>query len=289
MLTLIPKRPVLGTLVSTGQPADFVAAILALGAARTAAYVCCANVHMLVEAHNDLGFRHLLNRAAVVTPDGSPVAASLGWLHGRPQARVAGMDLLPALLAGAAARGLSVFLYGTTPAVLAAMAVRARRELPGLRLAGWLAPPFRPLTPAEDAAEVATINQASPDLLLVALGCPRQERWMAAHQGRLGACMVGLGQAFRVYAGLEPRLPPWARRLWLEWAFRLWQEPRRLAGRYLRTNSRFVYLLAGQLLASQWRRLARPSVTPASRGGRNRRLRALGARAYSSFLLKLVA
>ena len=267
MVAALPKRLVLETQVSTGATADFTDAILRLGAARAAAYVCCANVHMLVEAHRTPDFQAILNRAAIVTPDGSPVAASLGWLHGRPQARVAGMDLLPALLAEAAVRGQSVFFYGTTPEVLAAMTARARRELPTLRLAGWLAPPFRPLTPAEDAAEVAAINHANPDLLLVALGCPRQERWMAAHQGRLGACMVGLGQAFRVYAGLEPRLPPWARRLWLEWAFRLWQEPRRLARRYLSTNTRFVVLLARQLLARPWGRAAPPSGGPASRGG----------------------
>ena len=71
---------------------------------------------------------------------------------------------------------------------------------------------------------------------------------MATHQGRIGACMLGVGQAFPVYAGLEPRLPVWARRLWLEWAYRLWQEPRRLGRRYLGTNSRFMYLMARRSL-----------------------------------------
>ena len=249
MPELLTKHPVLKTQVSAGSPADFQAAILRLGAARASGYVCCANVHMLVEAHRDTGFQALLNKARVVTPDGSPVAASLRWLHGQPQARIAGMDLLPALLGGAAAAGQSVYFYGTSEEVLAAMMARAGRELPALRVAGWHAPPFRPLTPAEDAADVAAINAANPNLLFVALGCPRQERWMAAHNGRVRACMLGVGQAFRVYAGLEPRLPPWARPLWLEWAFRLWQEPRRLAGRYLRTNPLFVYLLARELLA----------------------------------------
>jgi N-acetylglucosaminyldiphosphoundecaprenol N-acetyl-beta-D-mannosaminyltransferase len=278
MPRFLAKRLVLETQVSTGSPADFVATILHLGAARASAYVCCANVHMLVEAYRHPDFQHLVNKAAVVTPDGSPVAASLHWLHGRPQPRVAGMDLLPALLVEAAAKGQSVFFYGTTPEVLAAMCARAQRELPALRIVGWLAPPFRPLTPAEDAAEVAAINQANPDLLLVALGCPRQERWMAAHQGRIAACMVGLGQAFRVYAGLEPRLPPWARRLWLEWAFRLWQEPRRLAHRYLSTNTHFVFLLARQLLAHWLGRRMQASGALASGGGRTRRLRARTAK-----------
>lgn len=248
MQVLLTQRPVLRVPVSTGTPAEFVDAILDLGAARASAYVCCANVHMLVEAHRRPAFGQVLRGAAVVAPDGSPVAAAVGWLHGRRQARVAGMDLLPALLAAAARRGQSVYFYGTTPEVLARMQARIGRELPGLQVAGAHAPPFRPLTPAEEAADVAAINAADPDLLFVALGCPRQEQWMAARQGRIGACMLGVGQAFRVYAGLEPRLPAWARRLWLEWAYRLWQEPRRLAGRYLVTNTWFVYLLAGALL-----------------------------------------
>ncbi|WP_072008595.1 WecB/TagA/CpsF family glycosyltransferase [Hymenobacter sp. IS2118] len=268
MPILLPKRLVLDAHVSTGAVPEFIDIILRLGAARTSAYVCCANAHMLVEAHLHATFRQLLNHASVVTPDGSPVAAALGWLHGRPQPRVAGMDLLPALLTEAAARGQSVYFYGTTEAVLAAMLARVHRELPTLRVAGYHAPPFRPLTPEEDAAAVAAINAADPDLVFVALGCPRQERWMADHRGRVRACMVGVGQAFMVYAGLEPRLPLWARQLWLEWAFRLCLEPRRLARRYFVTNTWFVWLLACQLLA-HWAAKA-----PAPRPDRPRRLRA---------------
>ena len=93
MPAVLPKRPVLNALVSTGTPAEFVDTILQLGAARSSAYVCCANVHMLVEANRHPAFRQVLNKAAVVTPDGSPVAAALGWFHGERQARVAGMDL----------------------------------------------------------------------------------------------------------------------------------------------------------------------------------------------------
>lgn len=257
---MLPKRSVFHTHISTGSPAAFVEAILRLGAARASAYVCFANVHMLMEAERSPAFRRVVNGAAVAAPDGSPVAAAVRWFGGPAQARVAGMDLLPELLHAAAARGQSVYFYGTTPQVLEAMVWRAQWELPALHVVGTCAPPFRPLTAGEDAAEVAAINAADPDLLFVALGCPRQEQWMAAHQGRIGACMLGVGQAFRVYAGLEPRLPAWARRLWLEWAYRLWQEPRRLGGRYLRTNARFGYLLARSALA---RLAGRPLPGPA--------------------------
>ncbi|GAB3237758.1 WecB/TagA/CpsF family glycosyltransferase [Hymenobacter seoulensis] len=248
---MLPKLPVLDSWISTGTPTDFVTSILKLGAMRVSAYVCFANVHMVVEAQRDPEFQQILANAAIVAPDGSPVAAAVGWFNaeGKAQPRVAGMDLLPALLEAAAESGQSVYFYGTTNEVLNAMVARARRELPTLRIAGVHSPPFRPLTPEEDAAEVAAINAADPDLLFVALGCPRQERWMATHQGQVRACMLGVGQAFPVYAGLEQRLPVWARRLWLEWAYRLWLEPRRLWRRYLVTNTRFVYMLSRRALA----------------------------------------
>ncbi|MGI4824438.1 MAG: WecB/TagA/CpsF family glycosyltransferase [Janthinobacterium lividum] len=222
--------------------------ILQLGAARTSAYVCCANVHMVVEAHRDATFRQVLNEANLVTPDGGPIASVAGWLSGQPQERVAGMDLLPALLTAAAQRGQSVYFYGTTDSVLQAIVARAHRELPTLRIVGTCAPPFRTLTATEEAEHIAAISATDPDLLFVALGCPRQERWMAAHQGKVQACMLGVGQALLIYAGLEQRLPVWARRLWLEWAYRLWLEPRRLWRRYLLTNSRFLYLMARETL-----------------------------------------
>ncbi|RZJ57944.1 MAG: glycosyltransferase [Hymenobacter sp.] len=246
---MLAKQVVLDSKISTGSFDDFVENILQLGAARNSAYVCCANVHMVVEAHRDASFRQVLDEATLVTPDGGPVASIAGWLSGQRQERVAGMDLLPALLAEAAQRGQSVYFYGTTDEVLQAIVDRAKRELPTLRLVGTCAPPFRTLTAEEEEAHVTAINAADPDLLFVALGCPRQERWMAAHRGQIKACMLGVGQAFLVYAGLEQRLPVWARRLWLEWAYRLWLEPRRLWRRYLITNSHFLYLMARRTLA----------------------------------------
>ncbi len=245
---MLSKQLVLTSGISTGSFDDFVESILQLGAARTSAYVCCANVHMVVEAYRDASFQQVLDEASLVTPDGGPVASVAGWVGGHPQERVAGMDLLPALLAEAARRGRSVYFYGTTDDVLQAIVDRAQRELPALRLVGTCAPPFRALTPAEEAEHVAAINAADPDLLFVALGCPRQERWMAAHRGKIKACMLGVGQAFLVYGDLEKRLPVWARRLWLEWAYRLWLEPRRLWRRYLVTNFRFLWFMTRKTL-----------------------------------------
>ncbi|MCJ8166723.1 WecB/TagA/CpsF family glycosyltransferase [Pontibacter sp. E15-1] len=209
-----------------------------------------------MEAYQDREFNDVLNNADVATPDGNPVAKLARLFYGQRQERVAGMDLLPRLLQEAAARGKSVYFYGSTDQVLEAVATKAKQELPDLKIAGYYSPPFRKLSDDEDADITAMINAAKPDLVFVALGCPKQERWMAAHKGRVKACMLGVGQAYMTYAGLEKRLPAWARNLSLEWTYRLWQEPRRLWKRYLYTNSMFILLTLKQLLQGQPKKLA---------------------------------
>lgn len=242
------KRKLLTSLISAGSFDDFVEHVFWLAEHKASSYVCFANVHMLMEAYNDSEFNQVLNNADVATPDGNPVSKLSKLFYGRQQERVAGMDLLPRLLQEAAARGKSVYFYGSTDQVLEAVVAKAKQELPDLNVAGHYSPPFRKLTAAEDAAITDMINQSAPDLVFVALGCPKQERWMAAHKGQVKACMLGVGQAYMTYAGLEKRLPEWARNLSLEWTYRLWQEPRRLWKRYLLTNSMFIFLTLKQLL-----------------------------------------
>ncbi len=117
---------------------------------------------------------------------------------------------------------------------------RLAREHPTLRIAGLESPPFRSLTAGEDQEAVDRINASGANLVFVSLGCPKQERWMADHQGRVEACMLGLGQAFLTYAGTEKRLPRWAHDYALEWAYRLYLEPKRLWKRYLVGNTWFI-------------------------------------------------
>ena len=197
---------------------------------------------MLIEAHQNREFNSILNNADVAAPDGGPLSKLMKILYGQHQDRVPGMDLMPRLLKEAAARGKSVYFYGSTNEVLEAVVAQAQKELPTLRIAGYFSPPFRKISEEEDASIVEMINDADPDLVFVALGCPKQERWMAEHKGKVKACMLGVGQAYMTYAGLEKRLPEWARNLSLEWTYRLWQEPKRLWKRYLITNSLFVML-----------------------------------------------
>ncbi|TXK33855.1 WecB/TagA/CpsF family glycosyltransferase [Pontibacter qinzhouensis] len=247
------KRKLLTSFISTGSFDTFVDQIFWLTENKKSSYVCFANVHMLVEAYKDKDFNQILNNADVATPDGGPVSKIMKAFYGQHQDRVAGMDLLPRLLQEAAAKGKSVYFYGSTDTVLETVVAKAKQENPALKVAGYYSPPFRKLTEEEDADITNRINNAQPDLVFVALGCPKQERWMAEHKDRVNACMLGVGQAFLTFAGLEKRLPKWARDLSLEWTYRLYLEPKRLWKRYLVTNSMFVFLTLKMLVSQNIR------------------------------------
>jgi N-acetylglucosaminyldiphosphoundecaprenol N-acetyl-beta-D-mannosaminyltransferase len=118
---------------------------------------------------------------------------------------------------------------------------KLEERYPGLEIAGMVSPPFRPLTPQEDTDAVAAINAAKPDFVWVGLGAPKQECWMAAHEDRVQALMIGVGAAFDYEAGNIRRAPQWMQKCNLEWLYRLMQDPKRLLTRYLSTN--VTYLL----------------------------------------------
>jgi N-acetylglucosaminyldiphosphoundecaprenol N-acetyl-beta-D-mannosaminyltransferase len=213
--------------------------------------VCAANVHMVMEAWDDRAFQDLVNAADLVLPDGMPTVWALRALD-QPCAgrvRVAPdwlLDLLPML----EERGLTLSLYGGTRDVLAVFVERLRRDYPRLKIGAVIAPPYRKLTPREDAEAVAAIAAAGKGVLLVGIGCPKQEKWMAAHRQSLDCVMIGVGAAFDLFGGRTKEAPAWTHDLGLEWIYRLITEPRRLATRYLRHNPRFVALLTFEL----WRR-----------------------------------
>lgn len=243
----------MGVDISTGSFDDHVQAFLDLGRAHRSAYVCCVNAHMTVEVHRDPGFAAVVNGADHCTADGMPVLRALQLFHGVRQERVAGNDLMPALFAGAEREGLSVFLYGGRQEVLDAIVARAAQEHPALRIAGVCSPPFRPLTVEEEGAHADRINASGAHIVLVSLGCPKQERWMAGMKGRVNGVMLGLGGAFLLYAGVDSRAPRWMRDLSLEWAYRLALEPGRLWKRYLVTNSMFLWLFLREAVSRVFR------------------------------------
>jgi N-acetylglucosaminyldiphosphoundecaprenol N-acetyl-beta-D-mannosaminyltransferase len=151
--------------------------------------------------------------------------------------------------ARAASSGRRFYLYGgRNQGALVQLALNLRQRYPGLRIVGGYSPPHRPLTDDEQAAIVAEINDATPDVVWVGIGVPKQEKWMAALRPHLEApVLIGVGAAFDFHAGLVPQAPPWLQRAGLEWAYRLAHEPRRLWRRYLRYNPRFVGAFARQL------------------------------------------
>ena len=200
-------------------------------------YVCVVSVHGLVVAQRDPTIRHALNHCGMATEDGMPL---VWWsrLAGFSQARpICGSDLLDAACAHGVPRGFRHYFYGTTPK----MVERLIERHPGLCVTGYRSPLFRPLTPAEDAAEIAAINAAEPDFVWVGLGMPKQEKWMVEHLGKVNAtALIGVGAAFDFHAGTKSRAPVWMQHAGLEWLFRLVTEPRRFAQRYLIDNFLFI-------------------------------------------------
>jgi N-acetylglucosaminyldiphosphoundecaprenol N-acetyl-beta-D-mannosaminyltransferase len=243
------KLNLLSLSVSTGSYKDITENILELAQTRTSSYTCVANVHMLVEAYRDKEFADIVNNADIITPDGKPITWGLRLMHHHDQARVAGMDLLPSLLSGAVDKHVSVYFLGGTERMLERTRLFAEEKCPDLKIAGTFSPPFRTLTNTETEDIVQDINNSGAGLVLVAMGCPKQEKWMASMKGRVHASMVGIGGALPVMIGQQKRAPVWMQNAGLEWAYRLGQEPRRLFKRYAITNTIFIWLLARQYLA----------------------------------------
>uniref|UniRef100_B8HV63 Glycosyl transferase, WecB/TagA/CpsF family n=1 Tax=Cyanothece sp. (strain PCC 7425 / ATCC 29141) TaxID=395961 RepID=B8HV63_CYAP4 len=243
-----PVKSVLGFSVAAIPFNDQLKLILTWAKQGGSKTICIANTHMLVEAHRNEKFATVLKHADLVTPDGMPLVWMLRFMGVTQQERVAGPDVLPALCHRASELGVSLFFMGSHNEVLSRMQARLKREFPRLKIAGMQPLPFRPLTEAEDTELVNRINDSGAKILLVSLGCPKQEIWMATHKERVKMVMIGLGAAFPLYAGLNRRAPCWMQRVGLEWFYRLIQEPRRLWGRYSTTIPAFIWLALKQLL-----------------------------------------
>jgi N-acetylglucosaminyldiphosphoundecaprenol N-acetyl-beta-D-mannosaminyltransferase len=222
--------------------------VLAWGRARHSRYVALANVHVVVTASREPAFGAVVAAADMVTPDGAPVAWMLGKLGQVPQERVSGPDLTWALFGRCETEALPIYFFGSSRETLIHLVAHINAAFPSLVVAGFEAPPFRPMTAQEDAETVDRINNSGAGMVFVGLGCPKQEHWMLAHRGRVNAVMLGVGAAFDFHAGTVSRAPAWMRDNSLEWLHRLLSEPRRLWKRYLVTNSIFVIKAAFQLL-----------------------------------------
>jgi N-acetylglucosaminyldiphosphoundecaprenol N-acetyl-beta-D-mannosaminyltransferase len=212
------------------------------------AYVCVASVHMVMEAFDSEAFRKVVNGANLVTPDGRPLVWVLKSLGVKGASQVRGTDLTTRVVERAAREGVPLGLYGGTPESLEAFVRVLEARYPNVQVACQVAPPFRALSPEEDETITQQIVASGARILFVGIGCPKQEKWMAAHKGRIPAVMLGVGAAFDFHTGQVRQAPQWLQIAGLEWMFRLLMEPRRLWKRYAKHNPRFVGLFLLQLL-----------------------------------------
>ena len=202
-------------------------------ASREPHYLATANVDFVVQAAADVELRRILFDAHMVLCDGMPLVWASKKLGNPLPGRVTGSDLVPRLLAEAEVRGWRVFFLGGTAESVSKAAENTQLRHPGLQLVGAYSPPFKPLLEMDHDEILRRVTQARPDLLFVAFGCPKQEKWINMHYRSLGVPVsVGVGATIDFLAGTFRRAPRWMQRTGTEWLFRMAQEPRRLLRRY---------------------------------------------------------
>jgi exopolysaccharide biosynthesis WecB/TagA/CpsF family protein len=235
------KYNLFGVQVSATTYDELADVIMRAARAHESAVVSLHAVHAIMESSRDVSLRAKVNRFDAVGPDGHPVRWALNHLHGlRLTERVYGPELMLRLCSRAAADAVPIYLYGSTPQVLELLQQRLASRFPGIQIAGAESPPFRPLTPQEDADVVRRIHASGARVVFIGLGCPKQDHFAADHAGLIHAVQVCVGAAFEFHAGTKPMSPKWLQRHGLEWLYRLVCEPRRLWRRYLHTNSLFL-------------------------------------------------
>ena len=239
---------VLGVGVNAVQIPDVVAQMERWISERgTCHFIAVTGMHGVTEAHREPSFKHVLNSADMVVPDGMPIVW-LGRWHGYPlKRRVYGPELMQSFCQDTSSK-YRHFFYGGIPGVPTLLA-KTLQEKHGINVAGIYSPPFRMLSKEEDQEVVALINAAKPDVLWIGLSTPKQERWMYEHRATLRVpVVIGVGAAFDLNSGRFRQAPRWMRERGLEWLFRLMQEPRRLWRRYLIYGSEFVLNVTAELL-----------------------------------------
>jgi N-acetylglucosaminyldiphosphoundecaprenol N-acetyl-beta-D-mannosaminyltransferase len=245
------RTNILGVAVSAINMDDAIERIDRWIEQRTPNYICITGAHGIMESRKDFRLRDIHNQAGLVTPDGMPLVWMSRWLGAKRVERVYGPDLMRAISARSPGRNYRHFYFGGAPGVADRLATALVAANPRLKVVGTLCPPFRPLTPEEDAEMVARINVAGPDIVWVGLSTPKQEYWMASHIGRINApVLIGVGAAFDFLAGTKRQAPTWMQHNGLEWLFRLCVEPRRLWRRYAYIVPGFLMLAVGELIRS---------------------------------------
>lgn len=213
-------------------------------------YVCFLNVHTAVTAFDDVEYMRVMHADGIVYPDGKPIAREVrkqfcketkGNAGFEPE-KISGPDFFMEIMAHSERNNWTHFFYGASEETLDGIQTRLLAMYPNLQIKGMYSPPYRELTEEEKAADIKRIKEADADFIWIGLGAPKQEKWMYAHKGMFRGVMFGVGAAFDFAAGTVKRAPLWMQKCSLEWLYRLFQDPKRLWKRYLKTNLRFIWL-----------------------------------------------
>ena len=201
-------------------------------------------VHGVMTGATDRAHRYRLNKLDLVVPDGQPVRWALNYLYKTELAdRVYGPTLTLKVCERAAAEGLSIYLYGSQSEVLEKFSRNLCRKFPKLKIAGGQPSKFRQITEEEQIELAETIKRSGASIVLVGLGCPRQEIFAFENRNLIPMPLMAVGAAFDFHAGTLPQAPDFLQKRGLEWFYRLVQEPKRLWKRYATTNPLYVWMI----------------------------------------------
>ncbi len=235
------RAKVLGLSYAVTNVAEAVFHVMLFRKELSGQYICFSNAHTAVIGKEDRDYRDVQEKAAIVFPDGSSIAAELRDRGFGRAMQVAGPDFMDAAFRMGLEAGITHFFYGSTEETLRALGHRLEERYPGIRIGGMISPPFRELNREEDEKFIQDINSSGADFVWVGLGAPKQENWMRSHKGLVRGVLLGVGAGFDFHAGTVARAPGWVQEIGMEWLYRLFQDPGRLVGRYLVTNSKFLW------------------------------------------------
>ncbi len=195
--------------------------------------IATANTDFLLKAHNDSDLRRILRRADLVVADGLPLVLASKWLRCPVPERVTGADLVPMLAERSAQKGHRIFMLGARQEVAERARIVMETNNPGLKIVGQYSPPPANISLMDNANILAMIEECDPDILLVAFGNPKQEKWISMHMDKLKVPVcIGIGGTFDFIAGEIARAPKWVQIIGMEWFYRFLQEPQRMFSRY---------------------------------------------------------
>lgn len=215
-------------------------------------YICVSNVHTTVTSYEDAAYCAVQNGGLMAIPDGGPLS-SVGRKRGYSDMdRTTGPSLMGEIFKISAEKGYRHYFYGSTEETLKLLEEKLQENYPGIQIAGMYSPPFRPLTEEEDKNIIENINKTKPDFVWIGLGAPKQEKWMAEHQGKIDGLMLGVGAGFDYYAENIKRAPMWMQKSNLEWLYRLMQDPKRLFKRYFHAIAEYVISCGGVVFGCEF-------------------------------------